>query len=63
MNKDLVQELKDWLKKPGNTCACIAVALGYRDSAPVSQWLRRGRVPSYQAVRVKQIITTGERKK
>lgn len=61
MAKDLVKSLKNWLKKPGNTFASVAVALGYRDSAPIRQWVRRESIPDYQAERLKQLIT-GEKK-
>lgn len=55
-NWRVVVDLKSWLKNPGNTYASVAVALGYRDSASVRQWIRRGRIPDYQIERVKQLI-------
>jgi hypothetical protein len=56
----LLNELKKWLKKSGNSEAKLAVALGYRDAAPIKQWVRRGRIPTYQQDRVTEIVTKGE---
>lgn len=53
----LLVELKKWLKREGNSEARLAVALGYKDSAPIRQWLRRQRIPSYQEERVRTIVT------
>jgi hypothetical protein len=52
----LLKDLKSWLKREGNSEARLAVMLGYRDAAPIKQWLRRERIPSYQEVRVTQIV-------
>ena len=53
---NLLVTLKTWLKKPGNSFARVAVILGYKDSAPIRQWIARGKIPSYQQDRVKQLI-------
>lgn len=59
MSKETLRELKAWLKLPGNTFASVAVALGYRDSAPVRQWIRRSSIPDYQVERLKKLLKTG----
>lgn len=53
-----LKDLKAWLKVQGNTEAKLAVELGYRDAAAIKQWIRRGRIPSYQLDRVISIINT-----
>ncbi len=53
----LLTELKKWLKKEGNSEARLAVLLGYRDAAPIKQWIRRKSIPSYQIERVRKIVT------
>lgn len=54
--KQLVVELRAWAKKQGNSYARAAVLLGYKDSAPIRQWVNRNSIPSYQTERVKQMI-------
>lgn len=56
----LLTDLKAWLKEKGNSEARLAVLLGYRDAAPIKQWLRRKRIPVYQQDRVEAIINKGE---
>jgi len=52
----LLSDLKRWLKKDGNSEARLAAILGYRGSEAVRQWIRRGRIPTYQEMRVTQIV-------
>lgn len=59
----IIKNLIAWLKIPGNTEAKIAVALGYRDAAPIKAWIRRKRIPTYRIVQVVSIIDNkGEQK-
>lgn len=53
----LLNSLKAWLKKPGNSEAKLAVMLGYRDAAPIKAWIRRKRIPVFQTERVSEIVT------
>jgi hypothetical protein len=57
---DEIKALKLWLKKPGNSAAQIAVALGYKSSVVVNQWIHRGRIPQHQIHWVMKFIKTGE---
>lgn len=56
MKNNLIENLKKWLKKPGNSYAKAAVVLGYKDSAPIRQWIARSSIPSYQQDRVQEMI-------
>lgn len=58
----VLQELKKWLKTPGNSEAKLAVMLGYRDGAAIKAWVRRKRVPNARMDQVQKIIEKGVRK-
>jgi DNA-binding transcriptional regulator YiaG len=45
-----------WLSGDGNTEAKLAEAMAYTSNTTVSQWLRRGRVPEHQRVRILTFI-------
>lgn len=48
--------LKKWLKKPGNSPATLAAALGYKTSASINMWIKRNSIPSHQLKNVLEII-------
>lgn len=54
--KNLVKELEKWLKRKGNSYAKAAYLLGYKDGAPVRQWVARKKIPPYQAQNVHQLL-------
>jgi len=53
---EVLKQLKIWVKKPGNSYARAAVALGYKDCAPIRQWIARKSIPSYQMERVQRML-------
>lgn len=56
----LLADLKAWLKIPGNSEARLAVLIGYRDAAPIKQWIRRRRIPVFRIEQVTKIVTKGK---
>ena len=52
----VVERLKRWLKIPGNNTSSIAVAMNYKTSATIEQWVKRGRIPSYRVPQLLEII-------
>jgi len=52
----LVNELKAWLKKKGNTKTEIAWLLKYKSTSVIDKWLRTGLIPQREVMRVTEII-------
>jgi hypothetical protein len=50
-----INELKKWLKQPGNNEALLAGLMGYASAQTVTNWLKNG-IPSHQQARVLEII-------
>jgi hypothetical protein len=49
-----LQDLEAWVK--ANNPTHLALALGYRSSNTIHQWIKRGRIPRHQEDRVKELI-------
>ena len=56
-NKQLIEKLKAWMKKEGNSAAVLASALGYKSSATIHMWMQRGNVAHYKREDVIKIIS------
>jgi hypothetical protein len=50
----LLKALELWVQS--NNPTQLALALGYRSSNTIHQWLKRGRIPRHQEDRVKQFL-------
>lgn len=56
MNRnERIKMLEAWLARPGNSAAALAAALGYKTSATISKWKKRG-IPDHAWKHVEQII-------
>ena len=60
--KQLISELKKWLKKDGNSALLIAMEIGYKSSTAVNMWLSRDSIPVWVRPKLEQFITEKERK-
>lgn len=59
----LVEELRKWLDKPGNSRVKIASLLKYKNTATIAQWLAKGKIPEREIERVEEIIRKVEESK
>jgi hypothetical protein len=57
-----VKAVQRWLKKPGNTEAKLAGAMGYESSVSVKNWVKRGNVPTYMRDKLSDFLTQEEEK-
>lgn len=52
----MLKQLKNWLKKPGNSNAKLAYLLGYKSGSTITNWLARKSIPEYRYAELKRII-------
>jgi hypothetical protein len=54
--KDILKRIEMWLKKPNNTHAKMAVALGYQSTNAITQWFYKGVVPKNRIDQIDQFL-------
>lgn len=59
----MIEDLRKWLNTGNNSAAKLAVALGYKHSQTIYNWLNRGDVPHYMKERVIHVIEQAKRKR
>ena len=51
-----IEVLNDWLSKDRSNGVKLALFLGYKTSATIEQWVRRGQIPGHQVDLVTRFV-------
>lgn len=59
----LLNQVKTWLSKPGNSKTKLAAAMGYKTPLTIDRWFERKRIPENRVMQVMEVISVPTKKR